>query len=254
MIYWLHAVDSHSLHAPFIYSLFTEVIQPQHALKLQSLEHFRKELYRETDTILVNDLGAGAGAGAGQDQKPGKRVIGQIAKNSHNPKVAELLYRLVQHFDCRKVLELGTNLGLTTMNLAEAAPQGTIATIEGCPNLAARAQRHFKKLGLQNIQLIVGAIEEKLVTAIADLGPPDLVYIDANHRFEPTLSYFETCIKEIHEKSVMVLDDIHWSREMSRAWGQIKDDPRVRISVDLYRVGLLFFDTKFAKKHYILEF
>ncbi|MDH3711662.1 MAG: SAM-dependent methyltransferase, partial [Cyclobacteriaceae bacterium] len=153
LTYWLDAVNSHSLHAPFIYSLFTEVIQPQYTLKLESLEHFLKELYLETDIILVNDLGAGAD----QDQKPAKRVIGRIAKNSHNPKVAQLLYRLVQHFNCRKVLELGTNLGLTTMNLAKAAPQGTIATMEGCPNLAERAQKHFKKFGLKNIKPYVGA-------------------------------------------------------------------------------------------------
>ena len=78
-------------------------------------------------------------------------------------------------------------------------------------------------------------------------------YLDANHRYEATLKYFECCLKEIHENSVMVVDDIHWSSEMSKAWRQLCKHEQVRVSMDLFQLGILFFDKKLPKKHYILE-
>lgn len=127
-------------------------------------------------------------------------------------------------------------------------------TIEGCPNLGRQAAVYFKEWGFNDIIQHIGDIAEQLPSAIRDLGAPDLVFIDANHRYTPTINYFETCVKEIHEKSVMVLDDIHWSWEMNKAWNEIREHHRVHISIDLYRVGLLFFDPITSKEHFVLKF
>ena len=75
----------------------------------------------------------------------------------------------------------------------------------------------------------------------------ELIYLDANHREAPTLRYFQQALPHLHPQGIMVLDDIHWSRGMYRAWQQIIQHPQVRISIDLFEAGLLFFDPSLPK-------
>jgi predicted O-methyltransferase YrrM len=78
----------------------------------------------------------------------------------------------------------------------------------------------------------------------------DLAFIDGNHRKEPTLRYFETILPKTHEGSCIVFDDIHWSSEMEEAWELIRKDERVKLSIDLFFIGIVFFRTEFREKQH----
>lgn len=78
----------------------------------------------------------------------------------------------------------------------------------------------------------------------------DLAYVDANHTYEATMRYADFLLNRLTEKGILVLDDIHYSEQMERAWRELKADPRVTTSMDLYHVGLLFVDTHYLKRHY----
>ena len=45
-----------------------------------------------------------------------------------------------------------------------------------------------------------------------------MVFVDGNHRWIPTLRYFETLMPMISESGMIIFDDIHWSGEMEDAW------------------------------------
>jgi predicted O-methyltransferase YrrM len=156
--------------------------------------------------------------------------------------LAQLLFRLVNHFQPATTLELGTSLGLTTAYLAAANSRQQVITFEGCPNTAAVARETFEKLELKNVRLVEGNLDQTLPATLAGLTKPvDFVFFDGNHRYEPTLRYFEQCLAKAHENSVFVLDDIHWSAEMEQAWEAIKAHSAVTVTVDLFYVGLVFF-------------
>jgi predicted O-methyltransferase YrrM len=78
--------------------------------------------------------------------------------------------------------------------------------------------------------------------------------MDANHRYEPTLKYFDLLLSKIQHSSVIVIDDIHDNPEMERAWKEIKNHDLVYSSVDLYRCGIVFFDPSLTKQHVVLRF
>ena len=78
--------------------------------------------------------------------------------------------------------------------------------------------------------------------------------MNANHRYEPTIRYFEQALPKLHENSLVVLGNIHWSAGMNRAWQAIKTKPEVILSLDLFESGILFFNPDLPKAHYILEF
>lgn len=82
----------------------------------------------------------------------------------------------------------------------------------------------------------------------------DLVFIDGDHQKDPTLAYFDQILPFLGPESVVVFDDIYWSWEMEQAWRLIQEHPRVRISLDLFRSGIVFIDPELPKRHYVLKF
>ncbi|MBC8081619.1 MAG: class I SAM-dependent methyltransferase, partial [Hymenobacter sp.] len=201
--------------------------------------------------VLVRDFGAGSHTGAGR-----QRRVRDIARTAAKPApVAQLLFRLVNHFRPRIILELGTSLGLTTAYLAAADSGSRVLTFEGCPRTAAMARQTFAALHLRNVELIEGNLDDTLAPTLAALAAPlDFAFFDGNHRYEPTLRYFGLCAAHRTEHSVFVLDDIHWSAEMARAWAAIRRYPEVRLTVDLFFVGLVFFHRNQPRQHFRLRF
>jgi predicted O-methyltransferase YrrM len=167
-----------------------------------------------------------------------------------------LLYRIARFYQCCRIVELGTSLGITTTYLALAAgKEGQVVTAEGAPALARRAQAHFLDWGLDQVQVVEGAFDEHLDRIRESVPYPDLVFIDGNHRKDPTLHYFEAFLPGMGEEGILVFDDIHWSREMEEAWDEIRRHPAVRCTVDLFFIGLVFFRTGFREQqHFSIRF
>ncbi|WP_317044248.1 O-methyltransferase [Hymenobacter roseosalivarius] len=217
----------------------------------EAIEHRRTELLASEQTITVTDFGAGSHTGAGR-----QRRVRHIARTATKPRqLGQLLFRLVNHFQPRTVLELGTSLGLTTAYLATPNSHSQVITFEGCPATAAVARETFSSLGLRNIALIEGNLDDTLAPTLAALTVPvDFAFFDGNHRYEPTVRYFEQCLTCRTDQSVFIFDDIHWSAEMDRAWQTIKAHPDVMLTVDAFFMGLVFFRKNQPKQHFSLRF
>src|SRR5262249_27487483 len=106
-----------------------------------------------------------------------------------------------------------------------------------------------------NIQVITGNFDDTLTGMLQQLPMVDLAFLDGNHRLEPTLRYFEQVVSKVHEASVIILDDIHWSEEMEQAWKKIQQHPAVTCTIDLFFIGLVFFkeDIK-TTQHFTIRF
>ncbi|GEO06889.1 O-methyltransferase [Adhaeribacter aerolatus] len=248
-VYRLQSFRLHGVHSPFVFDLYQHVIQHDgYYGAYKPIEKLRKELKQNHNKIEITDLGAGS-----KINPTYLRPISELAKISAKPpKYAQLLFRLVNYFQPNQVLELGTSLGLTTAYLASARPKGTVYTFEGCPKIAQQAQVNFRKLKLSNINLITGNIDQTLPAFLQDTGKVDFVYFDGNHRYEPTLRYFQLCLEKHTENTVFVFDDIYWSAEMEKAWKEICSHPAVTLSIDLFQLGLIFFRKAQPKQHFTL--
>ncbi|WP_347156864.1 O-methyltransferase [Pontibacter chitinilyticus] len=251
LLYRLRAFKLHGVHSPFIFGLYNTVIRHDGLFPAyKRVETLRKKLQQDNRPLQVTDFGAGS-----RLAQQRSRSIKDIARTSAKPaKDGQLLFRLVNHFQPQTIVELGTSLGLTTAYLAEARRQGQVYTFEGCPNIAQEAQKNFQKLGLKNIRLIQGNLDDTLSALLQQIQQLDFVFFDGNHRYAPTMRYFEACLQKHHADSVFVLDDIYWSAEMKRAWQDIKRHPQVRQTVDLFSVGLVFFRTTQLKEDFTLAF
>ena len=248
--YWLEGVNEHSLHAPFAYSLYQEVIKPCHG-EIAAVEALRQRLLRSDEQLETLDLGAGSSMSSSK-----RRKVSSIARHSLTPaSFSCLLYRLVIFTKAQHILELGTSLGINTLYLAAAAPSGNVHSLEGCPKTASIADRHFKEMAACCVKLHTGNIDDTLPQLLKEELPSvDLAYLDANHTKEATLRYFNWLLPHLHEHSVVVVDDIHWSAEMHEAWSVLCQHPSVSLSLDLYEAGLLFFRTGMQRQHYVVVY
>ncbi|HBX51232.1 MAG: SAM-dependent methyltransferase [Bacteroidetes bacterium RIFOXYA12_FULL_35_11] len=243
--------NGHGIHSPFVYELLTTVIESDDQFyTFNDIENLRIQLLTSTNTIEVTDFGAGS-----KVQKSPIRKIKNIVKYSaRNSKYGQLLFRLVTFFEPKTILELGTSLGFSTMYLAAPYSKTTVYTFEGCLNLSKMAKYHFSLMNLKNIQQITGNFKTTLPETLKKIKKLDFVFFDGNHRYEPTVNYFQLCLEKAHEESVFIFDDIHWSHEMELAWKQIKNHPKVVLTIDLFFLGIVFFNTEISKQHFTIKF
>lgn len=164
-----------------------------------------------------------------------------------------MLYRLAKFSKPSQIIELGTGSGLAAGFLSKGAPEAQVYTVEIDPARIKFASNALTQLQLENLHILQQDFDE-YISRSGNISTPFLVFMDGNHRFEPTLKYFDFFASRADENSVIVLDDIHWSDEMERAWKMIRQDPRVVITVDLFFTGVVFFRSGIPRQDFIINF
>jgi predicted O-methyltransferase YrrM len=240
-----HNGKGHGVHSPFVFDFIIHVLNDKKKYDCYSkIESIRKQLLKNNNTIEVEDFGAGSAL------LPFKnRVVRDIASSSlKKKKYAQLLFRIAKYYDAKTIIELGTSFGISTSYLASATPDSKVFTFEGSKNIAKIAVKNFENLHLKNIDLTEGSFEKNLLSASEKFTNVDLLFVDGNHRKDPTLEYFNFFLSKATNNSIFIFDDIHWSKEMEEAWDIIKTHPSVTLSMDLFFIGLVFFNKDFKVK------
>jgi caffeoyl-CoA O-methyltransferase len=135
---------------------------------------------------------------------------------------AHLLEALLVVGGARRVLEIGTFVGLGAVSMAAALPpDGRVTTLEVNPDTAAIARRNIDESGYgDRIELIVGDALERLDRLE---GPFDLIYIDAWKNDYP--AYYERVLPKLAERGVIVCDNM---LQHGRAFDPAADDDSAR--------------------------
>lgn len=247
--YWLDAVNIHSLQAPFVYGFYKNALakKPQEEKKYAAIEHIREKFKASPLTLRVHDLGAGSE----RAKDPVRRVADIASFGVTKRKYSQVMAQVIDYLDCKHIVELGTSLGINTLYLS-LRPNARVTTFEGSEALVDMAKALFKDQR-QDITVVAGNIDKTLPTFLERTNSLDFVYFDANHRYLPTIRYFDQCLAKSHDKTCFVFDDIHLSKEMEKAWQWIKSHYQVTLTLDLYQVGFVFINPELRKQHYVLE-
>lgn len=254
LTYYLTAANGkgHGIHSPFVYDFVRKVlIDKRQYYAYQQVEQYRNYLLKDQQAVEVKDLGAGS-----MLSKSNTRTVSEICKNtSKSKKLGQLLFRCSNYFKPKTIVELGTSLGVSTAYLAAGAPGARLITCEGSDAVAAIAMRNLQEMGLSNIEMLQGNFDDTLPEFIEQNPSLDMIFIDGNHREEPTVRYFEWFLPAMHEGSVMIFDDIHWSEGMEKAWATIKEHEAVTTTIDLFFIGLVFFSKDFkSRQHFTIRY
>ena len=252
--YWVKASNGkgHGIHSPFVFDFIKNVLNDNREYAAYSkVEKLRTSLLKNQKKLQVEDLGAGS-----LISSTSQRTISSIASHAAKPsKYGQLLFRLARYYQAKHIIEAGTSLGITTAYLAHANQDCSVVTLEGASEVADQAIKNFKDLQLNNIKLVKGNFDETLTQALKEWPAADLVFIDGNHRKDPTINYFNQVLDHVHNDTILIFDDIHWSNGMEEAWDTICANEKVTATIDLFFIGIVFFRKGIKnKQHFMIKF
>ena len=247
LLYWLKCKKIAKVKHPFIMQLNTLVFSKINTFNDSTIINYLNQLKSNNLVLDVTDLGAGS-----KKNKHNKRTVKSIAKTaSVSPKFGKLLSLLITKFNCKNSLELGTSLGVGTSYMA-IAKQTHVYTIEGCPNCSQFTQSKLKDFS--NISYYIGDFSKQLPKIISESNTLEFIYIDGNHTYKATVDYFNYLKNKVSKNAIFIFDDIHWSKGMEKAWQEIIASNDVSISIDLFRMGIVFLNKDLSKNHFICRF
>lgn len=171
-----------------------------------------------------------------------------------NRRICELLFRLVNYAQPYTILEVGTFAGASSIYLSCARKNGRFITLdEKSPanQLATSLFRHYKG----NIDYRIGEVPALVSETVSEFDTLDFLLLHAgDYSLSTVQNMFENCLSKSSPRSVFVIQDIYSSSAVKKWWKELVDDERLGITFDLYDIGVIFFDKKKIKQHYIVNF
>jgi predicted O-methyltransferase YrrM len=235
-----------SFHSPYLFRLISFMADDQTRFeKFPVIEDQRKKWLQTRSPIVRQDFGSGSLYSG----KPKTESINIIAKHALSlPYQCRCMARLVNLEKPVFILELGTSLGISAAYLQSGNSSSSIMTVEGDPELAKLADITFNELEMTSIELVVSTFENFLESPDADQKKIDLLFLDGNHNSKALLHYFEKLKTNYSGNTIVLVDDIYWSKDMHEGWRQLIAKPEVTQSIDCFHFGMLFFRKEFLEK------
>jgi predicted O-methyltransferase YrrM len=132
-------------------------------------------------------------------------------------KKPKLILKVIDYFKPLNGLEIGNASGLLASAIKIAQPNATVTTLENS-------------------------------TETATSKPFDLIF--SNSTKKANLSYFESCLSSIHNETFFIFKDIYRSKEMKKTWTEIKQHPKVTVTIDVFYYGFVFLRKEQQKEHF----
>lgn len=231
----------HGLHSPFIFELYAQLkraLHPDEKAAILEIERYRQSLQNSREEITFHDPSSGI-------QRT--TTIGQIARRSAiSAKRGQKLAMLSGYFQPEKILELGTSLGISAAFLRAFNSKAEFRSIEGNKLLSPSISESFQRF-VPDGKSYLGQFQELLPGMLQEYVP-DFCFIDGDHTYEATIHYVRLLLHCMPSSGVIVLDDIHWSAGMERAWDELRELPEVYQSIDAFFLGILFLNPARTKE------
>lgn len=239
----LTAKGRFSFHSPFVYDFKDKCVQL--SLKRDFLQQQKEQilnLRQCEEKYEITDFGSGS------KKMSQHRTVSEVYKNSSSKGVyLEMLSQLTGFYRPKKVLELGTSLGVGTFALTYGNTE--VTTVEGCQ----RTQIHAKKF-MPTTSTRINFINDKFEHFIYhDPTVYDLIFIDGHHDGKALKSYLKMLDKNSHDETIFILDDIRWSKGMLQAWKEIVTDKNYHLSMDLFKFGIVMRRHHQNKQHFVVK-
>jgi hypothetical protein len=153
-------------------------------------------------------------------QKTGEGSVGL------KPKVVRLIYRLAKYFNPANIIELGAKGGKESVYLQQAAPNANF--------FLPKNDAEFARL---------------------DKTQPALVIFHVDNLRQETIRYFDQYLPEVHPDTIMLFTGMYRDSQLKQTWNQIKLNPKVTLTINLFWIGLVFFkqDRK-EKEHFKVRY
>jgi hypothetical protein len=212
----------HGIHSPFVFDLITNVIEERRSYYcFEPLSRIFERLRRDRRALLVDEQSISV-----------KRFLKRYC---FSQKEYRLLFRIANKFQPKRIIVIGSDLGLTPLYLTAYSKEVRCMVYEPSPAIAAVAVELLKE---QAVEIIMD--DERM-----DFEA-DMLVAGKMRRFTP--EDFERFAPLLGDKGVMIINGINRSKEHIEDWRLISEHPSVTVGIDLRRLGIVFFNPKLPRK------
>ena len=227
----------YGVHSPFVFDLITNVIEDKSVYySYNDISLIRKQLTQNNKFIHYRE----------------KRITVKKALQRYgiSKKEGEFLFRLSNHYKPRTILAIGSSFGLSSLYLSRYDSTVHCITLECEPGFAKIATHYLKKEANPSHHIRTGPYREIESETLLLLSRIDCIFIDKNVGPDDLGIIFNQFLPVIHEDTFWVLAGIRSSSEKYHFWEKICQHPQVTVAVDMFQMGLLFFQSKLHKRIY----
>jgi len=140
--------------------------------------------------------------------------LGNIKRMQISISQCHFLHLLIKTSKIKKILEIGTFTGLSTLSMSLAMPEdGSVLALDKNQKTSEVAINFFKKASQENkIKIIIGPAIESLININNKKQKFDLVFIDADK--ENYKNYFDYSVELVDKDGLIVIDNVLWHGEV----------------------------------------
>ncbi|MDR1881320.1 MAG: class I SAM-dependent methyltransferase [Prevotella sp.] len=215
LLYKVRHHRGHGIHSPFVFNLITKVIE----------EKTRYHAYDDIKFAL--------------DKLP----QGHFRLNKQNT----LMFRLVNYFGVKHVLEIGSGYGVNTLCLTAPSSDIKCTCVEVSEQKVVLARKLYdiwtREINLQTDR-VLPVLPDKQDCILLDLDNYNRLPADIN-RYLSDLS---------HEKTFIIVKGIRTNKGCQMLWKGILNMESRTVALDLFNIGILFFDKQLYKWNYQISF
>ena len=162
-------------------------------------------------------------------------------------KYNQLLFKIVNYYQPKTILTIDESFSNTTSYLALVSNDTQVLSYGQSIDLQKTTLQNGQLLGINNI-----VFHDNV--SILESTNWDIVFINQPNETD-LVKYVEIVVPKLHSQSVLIIKNIHSSKVMEDVWGNIKQQPSVTLSIDLFQLGLVFFrpENKMPQ-HFTIQF
>ena len=233
----------HGIHSPFLFRLITTVVENR-----QDLPEYKVLKNLKTKALnLLNDL----------SQQSLLTVYHQFDLPPSNPRrlyrkvelphrYGNVVFRLIRDFNPASIINYGPTFGANLALMAMANSDKVVYQEINNPVYELVSKKLLKDIAITNIQFF----DPKSVPQI------NHEFIVLNYTDKPDLSR-----KQVQEKlrmsgdnDVLIIRGIHETKEMESIWQEMIASESVRVSLDLFEIGIALFRKGSQKENFVFKY
>ena len=140
--------------------------------------------------------------------------LGDIKRMQISISQCHFLHLLIKSSKIKKILEIGTFTGLSTLSMSLALPKdGSVIALDKNQETSKTAVNFFKKASQENkINLIIAPALESLKSLNDKNQKFDLVFIDADK--ENYKNYYNYSVELVDKNGLIIIDNVLWYGEV----------------------------------------
>lgn len=240
--YFFTKKNAINIHSPYLYKLYLKTYRINYKIP-KELIVYEHTLSKSNDYIEFQSIGSNKKYIKTKIKKWQKRISAKTQKRTFIVGIAE-------YIESQKILELGSGFGITSALLSLSLPNVEIYTVEGVAvlnNYITNLKNSLQLKNLYNYNLDFNVAIDKFIEENKKF---ELIIIDGSHDYESSIQIINKIPSILSDKSIVILDDINYSRSMYKAWEKIiKDNEYFEVKWQRGSYGILIKNTDLSKQY-----